>query len=90
MKTGERLNEYGTLVSVHTCNTCANEYTVCPAVDLPEQDNGGLYSNCMSEDCASYDPVHDLDSAFDTDEEIKQRDVVSINALRLRREQKES
>lgn len=85
MKTGETLNDYGTVVSVHTCDTCGKKYTVCPAVDKPEVDNGGLYSNCMAEDCQSYDPAHDIDSVFDSDDEMCQRKVVSIDALRLRR-----
>jgi hypothetical protein len=43
-------NEYGTPVSVHTCRSCGQEFTVCPPVDNEEW--GGA---CLGETCASYD-----------------------------------
>ncbi len=55
-------NEYGTIVSVHICETCSAEFTVCPAV---EEKNRDQWRYCLSLDCVSYDPDRDADKFFD-------------------------
>ena len=54
-----RLNEYGSLVSVHRCRDCGGDFTVCPPVG-PEWGDG-----CLSEVCSSYDPRRDADIYFE-------------------------
>ena len=53
MKTGEHTNEHGVRVTEHVCETCGGVFTICPGVDD--------WSNCLSEDCASYDPEREVD-----------------------------
>ena len=55
-------NEYGTLVSVHQCDICGNEFTVCPPI---MKDEGG-WDGCQSEGCKSYDSDRDVDDIFDS------------------------
>ena len=57
-KTGEHTNEHGVRVTEHECDTCGMEFTICPGIDD--------YPNCMTIDCASYNPDIDL-----SDEEIE-------------------
>ena len=65
MKIGYATNEYGTSVTKYWCDTCGEEYTVCPS---PENDDE--WNNCLSPDCPSYDSGRDIDKIFDTDAEI--------------------
>lgn len=61
------MNEYGTFVGVYECETCGQEFTVCPD---PQQEEG--WENCLAEDCDSYDPSRDADKYFeDPDTEIE-------------------
>ena len=61
MKIGMSVNEYGTPVSVHECEYCATEFTVCPAIsDDPKQLEG--WRGCMVEPCESYDSSRDVDA----------------------------
>lgn len=62
MKIRNDVNEYGTPIAVYWCDTCGEEYTVCPA---PENDDA--WQNCLSTECASYDPERDVDKLFDSD-----------------------
>lgn len=55
------LNEYGIPVSVHKCDSCGLQFTVCPAVD-PDGVNWG---GCLSRICISYDLKRDADRLFD-------------------------
>ena len=66
-KTGERVNEYGTPVSVHTCQTCGMEFTLCPLVP---DDKSDQWPDCMALECESYDPHRDADILFQSDKEI--------------------
>lgn len=50
-------NEYGTRISKHRCDTCGEDFTVCPA--QPPEAKG--WENCMAPKCASYDPARDVD-----------------------------
>lgn len=52
-------NEYGTVVSVHTCSACGNEFTVCPPAS-PEFGN-----DCLGDTCPSYDIARDADMFFE-------------------------
>lgn len=56
LRNGE--NEYGTPVSYHRCDTCGGEFTVTPAVTPEKLDQ---WSNCLSEDCDSYEPMRDVE-----------------------------
>ena len=56
------LNEYGTPVTALTCETCGRPFTVCPEVP---PDRLGQWRGCLAEDCASYDPMRDVDMFFD-------------------------
>lgn len=58
MKLGEVVNVYGTPVSVHFCDACGGQFTVCPVAD---DDWGG----CQSESCSSYDINRDADRLFE-------------------------
>ena len=53
MKTGQHTNEHGVQVTEHVCETCEIPFTVCPGVDD--------WPDCLSEDCASYDPDREVD-----------------------------
>lgn len=53
MKTGEHTNEHGVRVTEHTCDTCGVAFTICPGVDD--------WSDCLDEDCDSYDPDLEVD-----------------------------
>lgn len=59
MKIGEGVNEYGTPVSIHKCQACGDEYTVCPP--CPTENNGG----CLAPTCESYDPDRDVEGLFE-------------------------
>lgn len=77
------LNEHGVKVSVHKCDTCNTEFTVCPGVDK----DSTSFNDCLSLDCSSYDPERDIEIVFMDDNEIsRERDIVSINMLRKRKQ----
>ncbi len=60
MRTGFATNEYGTVVSVHVCDTCGRGFTLCPA------DRDGLFGgDCLAYGCASYDESRDIDRVWD-------------------------
>lgn len=54
------VNEFGTPVSVHTCEACGRMFTVCPPAD-PETWGTG----CLAEGCPSYDLRRDIDLFWD-------------------------
>jgi hypothetical protein len=54
---GYSLNEYGTLVSRHTCDTCGVEFQIIPGVP-PTNKN---FNNCLVKPCPSYDEERDVD-----------------------------
>lgn len=58
MYRGVGVNEYGTLVSLHTCDTCGDEFSVCPEVP---QDRADEWDGCMSVACDSYEPMRDAE-----------------------------
>lgn len=62
MKTGEKLNEYGNVVSVHQCETCGCEFTVIPPIPKEQEDD---WKHCMATVCPSYEPARDADKLFD-------------------------
>lgn len=82
MKTGEGTNDHGTPVSLHKCDTCGTEFTVCPVI----RDDQDGWENCMLPECASYDPERDVDVLFASDEEVAKRPVVSMDMLRKRKQ----
>ncbi len=61
MKLGMGVNEYGTPVSRHVCDTCGGLFTVCPAA----KDDSTSWINCLGESCGSYDPDRDIDIFFE-------------------------
>ena len=63
MKTGLTVNEYGVFESVHVCDICGDEYTVCP----PVSEDSLLASGCTAPHCESYDPKLDADRLFGDD-----------------------
>lgn len=75
-------NEYGTKISVHRCDTCESEFTVCPAV----KPNSKNWEYCLADTCESYDPARDADVLFMSDKEIKEeKPVVALSMLAARR-----
>ena len=82
MKTGETTNEYCTPVSTHVCDTCGEEYTVCPAI--PDDKEG--WESCLAWGCVSYEPDRDVDVLFMSDAEIAEREIVSMDMLRKRKQ----
>ena len=60
MKIGESVNEFGTPVSVHRCDDCGDEFTVCPC-----QPDDREWGGCLAESCASYDMDRDVDLWFE-------------------------
>jgi hypothetical protein len=64
VKLRDDTNEYGTPVSVHRCDTCGVEFTVCPSVPdgSPRLDDWG---SCLAETCDSYDIARDVDMFFE-------------------------
>ena len=70
MRTGESVNEFGTPVSTHVCDTCGEPFTLCPAQG---EDKPG-WENCLAETCPSYDLSRDIDLAWDYSD-IRKTDV---------------
>lgn len=58
-----RSNEYGTPVDAYRCETCGEEFTVCPAHKDRSCDD--QWTGCQAPECASYDPGRDVDKWFD-------------------------
>lgn len=54
MKVREHVNEYGMPISVHVCEDCGEEFTVCPP-------GGEDWGGCLADTCISYDPKRDGD-----------------------------
>ncbi len=52
------VNDYGTLVSLHRCWSCGNEFTVCPPQEAE------VWGGCLAETCGSYDEKRDVDWMF--------------------------
>lgn len=76
-------NEHDIKVSCHKCDTCGGEFTVAPAI---EEGVAG-WENCMSDECASYDPHRDADVLFMSDREIAaEKSVVSLQKLKQRKQ----
>ena len=72
MYMGIGLNDYGTTVSQHICDTCGGAFTVCPAQDS----EGHEYDNCLAETCESYDPARDIDKVWEGVQKAVQRQEV--------------
>lgn len=68
MKIAESVNDYGTPVSVHVCETCGNSFTLCPLVTDKESTK---WPDCLAQECESYDEDRDVDKLFDDGEEWK-------------------
>lgn len=56
----ETPNEHGTIMSVHSCDTCMDSFTVIPSA--AGRDGWG---SCLSEVCGSYDVTRDADLLFE-------------------------
>lgn len=67
MKIGEAVNLHGVPTSIHVCDSCGSQFTVCPAA-------GDDWGGCMSEKCSSYDEDRDADKLFDNNDPRIQRD----------------
>lgn len=52
------VNEIGTPVSEHVCESCGQGFTVCPAVPSEKADE---WRGCLADDCSSYDLARDID-----------------------------
>lgn len=75
-------NEYGTGTSYHVCDTCGEEFTICPAKE-PE-DRG--WDHCLSDKCPSYDPSRDVELLFMSNTEIaREKTVIDIKFLRRKK-----
>jgi len=82
-KVREDVNEYGTPVSVHNCQTCGGEFTLCPLIP---DDDAHRWPDCLSPECESYDPHRDADLLFMSDKEIANNEKpVSLKMLRARK-----
>lgn len=74
--------EEGYSASLHVCETCGVEFTLCPAVEPSELG----WENCLSDDCVSYDPHRDTEVLFMTNAEIaREKKIISIKQLRKRK-----
>ena len=81
MHKGYAENEYGTRISKHVCDTCGEEFTLCPA--MGEERKG--WENCMDETCPSYDANRDADILFMSDDEIREKKkTVSLQMMEAR------
>lgn len=60
MFVGNAFNAQGVLVSLHRCDTCGREFTVCPPIAESEVEEKG-WENCLDPSCESYDPMRDVD-----------------------------
>ena len=56
------VNECGTHISAHVCETCKRPFTVVPAIS---EDKLKDWENCLADDCASYDPNRDASYLFE-------------------------
>lgn len=63
MHRGFGKNEYGTKISLHTCDECGQEFTVCPAQTYDD--------TCGHPECTSYDSSRDVMSLIDEGAELK-------------------
>lgn len=52
------VNEHGTIVSLHTCHSCGDQFTICPPKATFDK-NG-----CMSPECNTYVPECDMNRLF--------------------------
>lgn len=67
MHKGFGKNEYGTEISLHVCDECGNEFSLCPA---QKQDD-----TCGHIDCKSYAPYRDVDVLLSEGFELKKKEV---------------
>ncbi len=82
-KIREAVNACGTPVSVHICETCGVEFTLCPVIPDNKADQ---WPDCLADGCPSYDPERDMDVVFKTDAELAEGPgVISMEKLRLRK-----
>lgn len=59
MKLRNDINDFGTPITVFTCEFCQREFTVCPAVPDKKLDE---WNGCLAVECDSYDPNRDVDA----------------------------
>ena len=79
MHKGYGETEEGIRTSLHECETCGVDFTLCPAVGPAEPG----WENCLTDDCSSYDAHRDMDILYMTAAEIaKDKRIVSIVQLR--------
>ena len=52
------VNTFGSLVSLHRCWSCGEEFTVCPPQEAE------TWGGCLAEGCGSYDEGRDVDHLF--------------------------
>jgi len=63
MHRGFSRNEYGTKISLHTCNDCGADFSLCPA---QERDD-----TCGHPECSSYDESRDVEKLLENGAELK-------------------
>ena len=61
MRLGTALNEYGTPVGVHRCDSCSRWFTVCP----DDTSADAQWAGCLAETCDTYDVTRDVDLMFE-------------------------
>ena len=69
MRVGTSTNEYGIIIGKYKCDTCGEQFTVCPDPHLTGDDEH--WQNCLSKGCPSYDINRDLDLMWDDPELYK-------------------
>ena len=62
---GEGVNEYGTPVTIHKCDTCGDQFSVCPAAPTETRDQ---WDECLADTCDSYDLIRDAERYVAADE----------------------
>lgn len=79
---GFEIDKAGFRHSVHTCDACGENFTICPPVEPGSPGD----EDCGCEGCPSYDPDRDMDIMFMTDAEIaRDKPLVSIKMLQKRK-----
>lgn len=68
MHKGFAKNEYGTDISLHNCDVCKCDFSLCPAQDRDD--------TCGHIDCRSYDPSRDVDLLLSEGHELIQKDTI--------------
>jgi len=69
------VNQYGTAVSEHICNTCGRPFTLTPSQAGKEG-----WDNCLDITCDSYDESRDADLLFEQGKVYRDDDFMTYPA----------